>query len=65
MKNSDNEKPVLAQLRELKVGQSITCPAERGSYLRTICSQFGFEWGRRFKTTNNRELRTVTATRIA
>lgn len=59
------EKPILTALRELEIGESVTVPAERGSYLKSACSQFGFEWGKKFTTTNNREERTVTATRIA
>lgn len=59
------DKPILTALRELEIGQKVTYPAERGSYLKSACSQFGFEWGKKFTTTNNREERTVTATRIA
>lgn len=59
------EKPILTALRELEIGESVTVPAERGCYLKSACSQFGFEWGKKFTTTNNREERTVTATRIA
>ncbi len=58
------DKPVLTALRELEIGQSVTYPAERASYLKSACSQFGFEWGKKFTTTNNREERTITATRI-
>ena len=59
------EKPILAALRELEIGESVTYPAERSSYLKSACSQFGFEWGKRFATSNNRDARTVTATRMA
>lgn len=58
------EKPLLTSLRELEIGESLTCPAERSSYLKSICSQYGFEWGKKFSTSNNRDDRTVTATRI-
>ncbi len=59
------DKPVLTALRELEIGQSVTYPAERSSYVKSACSQFGFEWGKKFTTANNREERTITVTRIA
>lgn len=58
-------KPILTALRELEIGESVTYPAERSSYLKSACTQFGFEWGKKFRTKNNREERTVTATRTA
>lgn len=58
------QKPLLAELRELEIGQSLTVPASRSAYLKAICSNYGFEWGKRFKTANNRAERTVTATRV-
>ena len=59
------EKPILTALRELEIGESCTYPAERTSYLKSACTTFGFEWGKKFTTSTNREERTVTATRIA
>lgn len=58
------DKPILTALRDLEVGQSVTYPAERSSYLKSACSQFGFEWGVKFTTTQNRKERTITATRV-
>ena len=59
------DKPILSALRQLAVGESCTYPAERASYLKSACTSFGFEWGKKFTTTTNRAQRTVTATRIA
>ena len=59
------DKPILTALRELEVGQSVTYPVIRTSYLRSVCVNFGLQWGKKFKTTTNREERTVTATRTA
>lgn len=59
------DRPILTALRELEIGESVTYPAERSSYLKSACSQFGFEWGKKFTTSNNRENRTITATRTA
>ncbi len=58
------DRPILTALRELEVGQSVTYPAERSSYLKSACSQFGFEWGVKFTTAINRKERTITATRV-
>lgn len=58
-------RPVLTALRELEIGESVTYPAERSSYLRSACTQFGFEWGKKFTTSQNRKENTITATRIA
>ncbi len=59
------DKPVHTALSELESWQSVTYPAERSSYVKSACSQFGFEWGKKFTTANNREERTITVTRIA
>ncbi len=57
------DKPILTALRELEVGDFVTYPIERTSYLRSACVTFGLEWGKKFKTSINREDRTITATR--
>ena len=53
---------LLGQLNSLSVGEQITVPVSRTSYLRSICTTFGLQWGRKFTTTTNREQRTITAT---
>lgn len=62
-KTTDN--PVLPALRELEVGESVTYPIARLSYLRFACVNFGLQWGKKFATKLNREQETVTATRMA
>ncbi len=57
------DKPILTALRELELGESVTYPIERTSYLRSACVTFGLEWGKKFKTSINRDSRTITATR--
>ena len=59
------DKPVLTALRKLEVGESLTYPASRTSYVRSVCVRFGLEWGKTFKTKTNRNERTITATRTA
>ncbi len=58
------EKPILTRLRELEIGGSITVPASRTSYLRSVCVTFGCQWEKKFTTRLNRENRTITAIRI-
>ncbi len=60
-----SDKPVLTALRELEIGQSVTYPTSRTSYVRSVCVSFGVEWGKKFSTKINREEGTVTATRTA
>lgn len=55
---------ILSTIRNLEVGESCTFPAAKANYLKSLCSNFGFEWGKRFTTSNNRTDSTVTATRI-
>lgn len=63
------EKPqkssLLGQLSALEIDGQLTVPVSRASYLRSICSGFGLEWGKKFSVSTNREQRTITATRIS
>lgn len=59
------DKPILTTLRELEVGESVSYPISRTSYIRSVCANFGLEWDKKFKTSINREEKTVTATRTA
>lgn len=61
---NQKEKTLLGTLRDLNVGEHVTVSASRESYLRRICSSYGFEWNRKFRTLLSREARTITATRI-
>lgn len=64
MKESNKKTNLLGQLRTLSVGEELTVSVVRSSYLKTICVSFGLQWGKKFKTSVNREERTITATRI-
>lgn len=59
------KKSLLGCLKQLKVGETLTVPVERISYLRAICTTFGLQWGQKYSTSVNREARTITATRLA
>lgn len=58
------KKSLLGQLSNLEVGEELTVPVSRASYLKSICVSFGFQWDKKFTTRTNREQRTITATRI-
>lgn len=60
-----NETSVRGQLHALKVGESAVFEASRTSYIRSNCTNFGFEWDRKFSTSTDREARTITVTRVA
>lgn len=59
----NNEKPMLAVLRDLKVGESRTYPIEKMSSLKTMCTNFGAQWNKTFSTKIDRPNRTITVTR--
>lgn len=65
MKESNKKPNLLGQLRTLSVGEELTVPVSRSSYLKTICVSFGLQWGKKFTTSVNREERTITATRVS
>ena len=58
-------KPILAQLREMEVGDILTFPAEKRGSVKAMCSEFGFEWNKVFRTSINRQARTISVTRVA
>lgn len=65
MSNDKNtDKPVLATLRDMELGDAATFPIERTSYLRSLCATFGVEWNRKFSTKTDRIERTITVTRV-
>ncbi len=57
------DKPVLSSLREMAIGDTLTFPISRASYIYSVCNRFGFQWEKKFKTATNREARTITVTR--
>lgn len=59
------KKSLLGQLSDLAVGEELTVPVSRSSYLKSICVSFGLQWDKKFTTSTNREERTITATRIS
>lgn len=61
----EKSKSVRSQIHELEVGDKATFDASRTSYIRAACTNFGFEWARKFSTSTDREKRTITVTRIA
>lgn len=62
---NQRKKSLLGQLSNLAVGEELTVPVSRSSYLKSICVSFGLQWDKKFSTSTNREERTITATRIS
>ncbi|MBQ8421070.1 MAG: hypothetical protein IJX11_02270 [Bacteroidales bacterium] len=52
-------KPILAQLREMEVGDILVSPAEKRGSVKAMCSEYGFEWNKVFSTSVNRQERTI------
>ena len=61
---NQRKKSLLGQLSNLAVGEELTVPVSRSSYLKSICVSYGLQWHKKFSTSTNREERTITATRI-
>ena len=61
---NQRKKSLLGQLSDLAVGEELTVPVSRSSYLKSICVSVGLQWDKKFSTSTNREQRTITATRI-
>ena len=61
----NSEKSILSQLRELEIGHKLVFPAEKSSYVKSACTRFGFEWNKKFSTTQNTSERTFTVCRTA
>lgn len=58
-------KPMLAQLREMSVGDVLVFPIERASTIKSCCSAFGLEWNKVFRTKQDRINRTLSVTRLS
>lgn len=63
MDGNNAHKPILQQLQAMLVGDVLEFPAARLNSVKSMCSTFGFQWGRKFATSTNRENRTFTVTR--
>lgn len=64
---SENQRKnsLLGQLRLLEIGETLTVPVSRSSYLKSLCTSFGLQWDKKFSTSTNRVERTITAKRIS
>ena len=65
MEQKEQKKSMLGILSELEVGAMQSFPAEKTNSVKTMCSIFGFQWGKTFSTSINREQRTVEVTRVS
>ena len=65
VEKSEVAKPILAQLREMEIGETLFFPAEKRGSVKAMCSEYGFEWNKTFRTSINRQERTISVTRTA
>ncbi len=59
------EKPVLAQLREMEVGEELIFDVEKRSSVKTTMSTFALQWNKKFSGRTDRENRKFIVTRVA
>jgi hypothetical protein len=65
MEKKEQKKSMLGILSEMEVGDSHSFPAAKTNSVKSMCSTFGFQWGKVFQTSLNREKRTVDVTRVS
>lgn len=58
------DKPMMAQLREMDIDETLTFPIERMSSLKSMASTKSAEWDKDFTTSMDRKARTISITRI-
>lgn len=46
----EKKQPILPRLQAMKVGDSINFSVSRLNSVKTMCSNFGLQWGVKFKT---------------
>ena len=60
----EKKNTLLGTLATLKVGGSKCFPISKLNSVRTACSSFGLQWGKRFTTNVVREEKVVKVTRV-
>ncbi len=65
MEKKEQKKSMLGILSEMEVGASHSFPAAKTNSVKSMCSTFGFQWGKVFQTSLNRVRRTVDVTRVS
>lgn len=54
----------LAKIRNMQIGDEVVFPISKTSNVRSMCSNFGLQWGTRYTTRTSREDSTIIVTRI-
>lgn len=63
IRKANLKKTIVDNLRDMARGESIWFPASKSGNVRSVTSQYGFQWDRVFKTKTNREDRMIIVTR--
>lgn len=59
----EKRKPARQELREMDVREMKEFPINKLCSVRSACSQYGLEWGRKYSTSVDREKRVIAVTR--
>lgn len=59
------EGSILGSLRQLEVGEKIVVKKDRAAYVRSVVSNYGKYWDKRFRTSLNTKAGTLTVWRTA
>lgn len=64
MAEKEERSPITPTLRVMKIGEEFTYPIQMMTSVRTVCTTYGLQWGKTFKTRIDREAKTITVTRV-
>ena len=55
MAEKEEKSPITPTLRVMKIGEEFTYPIQMMTSVRTVCTTYGLQWGKTFKTRIDRE----------
>ena len=50
MAEKEEKSPITPTLRVMKIGEEFTYPIQMMTSVRTVCTTYGLQWGKTFKT---------------
>ena len=64
MAEKEEKSLITPTLRVMEIGEEFTYPIQMMTSVRTVCTTYGLQWGKIFKTRIDRETKTITVTRV-
>lgn len=55
---------IYGMIKKMEVGQKLSFPIARNAYVKRVCSDFGLEWKKKYRTNRNLEEQTVEVVRL-